>query len=91
MVIVPVNAVATNTLGMSRPFAVLLASRWRLCCLRGGADLRGVFGESLIGPGETATVGILRGLHCHCRCCPRHFAGPMGRQKWWNLPKRKTG
>jgi hypothetical protein len=89
-VIVPVNAVATNTRGMSRTMALTLVFLGLLLFV-GAVRISGaIFGQSLLEPGEVPNAGrILRGRIAMGATAALFLLALWGGSKWWNLKERE--
>ena len=85
-VIVPVNAVATNTRGMSRTMAAILIVL-AVMLFVGAVRIAGaIFGQSLLRPGETPDAGrVLRGRIAMGATAALFLLALWGGTKWWNF------
>ena len=89
-VIVPVNAVATNTRGMSASFSLMLMALAALL-FAGAVRIAGaIYGESLAAPGETASSASLRrGRLAMVITALVISLALWGGKKWWDLAEKE--
>lgn len=89
-VIVPVNAVATNTRGMSVSYSLMLMALAGLL-FAGAVRIAGaIFGESLVAPGETANPArIRRGRLAMVITALVISLALWGGKRWWDLAEKE--
>ncbi len=89
-VIVPVNAIATNTRGMSHPMELILASLAVLLFVILVRVAGAIFGQSLLGPGEIPDAArIFRGRMAMVVTAMIFLLALWGGRKWWNFKEHE--
>jgi hypothetical protein len=89
-VIVPVNAVATNTRGMSTQYSLMLMAL-AVLLVAGAVRIAGaIFGESLLAPGEMADLArIRRGRLAMVITALVVSVALFGGKYWWNVTEKE--